>query len=461
MKKIVCLILSLILIISVLAGCSNTKDNVESGNTDGTVTKDTTVKDNQDETKGEEDYVLKVWSFSDELKRPLEYFEEHYGIKTELTIIPTADYPTKVRPVLDSGVGAPDVFTGEIAWLKEWTEMPYWENLSESPYNVEEFASEYVPYAFDLGKDSQGNVRALTWQATPGGFMYKRYIAREVWGNDDPEFVGEKLSSLEKLFETAEELKQAGYRILPDESAMRHFAKGKDPKPWVNENNELQLTDAKIKYMDYMKTLREKDYTAMAPEWSPSWYASMAGPIGYNGGWNEVNSESENNVEVFGFVLPTWGLHYILKPNAGETAGDWGLTNGPVPYFWGGTWIGLYSGSEHKDLAWKFVEMMTHDEEFLNWWVGETGDLLSYKPVTDAVKDTMSDEFLAGQNHYEFFLSQADALEPGIVTRFDQGIDQIWGDLVGQYVEGTKTKEEAIQEFYSQVKNNYPDIKTP
>ncbi|MBZ4663887.1 MAG: sugar transporter substrate-binding protein [Caloramator sp.] len=443
-KKYLGILLSTVLVTTSLVGCGPKK------------TSEDKEKLEVDKTK-----VLRVWSFTDELKEPLKYFEEKYGIKTELTIVPTENYASKLQPVLDSGVGAPDVFTAEIAWVKQWIDLPYWENLSGEPYNADKWADDYVPYVYNIGKDMNGNVKALSWQATPGGFIYKRWIARKVWGNDDPAFVAQKLSSMENFMKAAEELKQAGYKILPDEGAIRWFAKGSDPKPWVNEKNELQLTQAQIDFMDYQKKLRDNEYTALAPEWSPAWFASMQGPVPFNAGWDKVEDSKNNKVEVFGYVMPTWGLHYVIKPNAKETAGDWGLTSGPSPYFWGGTWIGIYSGSKNKGAAWEFVKMMTHDEEFLNWWYNKTGDLLSYKPVTEKVKDTAKDDFLKGQNHYEFFLKEAEKINPNIVTKYDQGIDTIWGNVVKEYIEGKKTKDAAINEFYKQVKNAYPEIKTP
>ncbi|WDC85653.1 extracellular solute-binding protein [Caloramator sp. mosi_1] len=87
-------------------------------------------------------------------------------MKTELTIVPTADYASKLQPVLDSGQGAPDVFTAEIAWVKQWVDMPYWENLSDAPYNVNDWEKDYVPYVWNIGKDNNGKVKALSWQAT-------------------------------------------------------------------------------------------------------------------------------------------------------------------------------------------------------------------------------------------------------------------------------------------------------
>ena len=240
--------------------------------------------------------------------------------------------------------------------------------------------------------------------------------------------------------------------MFPDEGSIRWFAQGANPQPWVNENNELMLTEEKMSFFDHAKTLRENSYTALAPEWSPSWLEAMDKPITVKEGGKETETQ------VFSYVLPTWGLHSVLKENAKETAGDWAVTSGPSPYFWGGTWLGVYNKSENKELAYDFVKMMTQDDEFLTDWAKETGDVLAYNPVTDAIKEDFSDEFLGGQNNYEFFLEQAEQIKPGIVTKYDQQLDTLYGTAVQQYVDGKMSKKEAIEDFYKKVQNAYPDV---
>ncbi|PXW90961.1 ABC-type glycerol-3-phosphate transport system substrate-binding protein [Streptohalobacillus salinus] len=413
-----------------------------------------------DDNSGDKE-TLTVWSFTDELEPAIEAFKEEHDVDVELTIVPIEDYPTRLRPVLESGQGAPDIFTGELVFVKEWIEQGYWETLNQEPYNVEEISDDFVEYVYELGRNSSGEVKALSWQTTPGGIFYRRSIAEEVLGTDDPEAVGEMFATRDAMFETGAKLKDAGYRLFPDEGAVRWFAQGQDPEPWVNENDELIMTEGRLNHFDYAKELREEDLTAFAPEWSPAWFAAMDGPINYNAGWDEVDAEATTEVEVFSYALPTWGLHSVLKPNVEDTAGDWAVTSGPNPYFWGGTWLGMYSGSENKDLAWEFIQMMTHDEEFLTDWALETGDVLSYLPVTDKIKDDFSEDFLGGQNNYTFFLEEAQKIDASVVTRYDQQIDTMFGSMVTEYVEGVKTKEEAVQEFYNLVRNSYPQITTP
>lgn len=408
------------------------------------------------------DADLVVTSFTDELLGPIAVFEELHDVKVDLQIIPTENYVTTLRPALESGSGAPDVFTGEIVYLKDWVEQEYWENLSQEPYNVDEWEDDYMEYVWDLGKNEADEVRAISWQTTPGGIYYRRSIANEVLGTDDPDAVGGMFSTMEGLMEVGEQMKAHNYRLFPDEGSIAPFTNGADPQPWVNENNELVMTDARISYFDYAKQLRDEQYTALAPAWSPAWYESFVGPISYNVGWDELDPDASDQTEVFAVALPTWGLNAVLQEEAEETAGDWAVTNGPTPYFQGGTWIGMYKDSENKDLAFEFIKMLVNDEEFLTEWVTETtGDVLSYIPVMEKISEGFSSDYLGGQNHMRFFMEEAQKIDPTTITRYDQQIGDLFGTQVGAYVEGDSTKEEALEEFYNQVRNAYPDLIVP
>src|SRR5699024_11762726 len=68
---------------------------------------------------------LVVTSFTDELQDVIDVFEEKHDVTVDLQIIPTEDYTTTLQPALESGEGAPDVFTGEIVYLKKSVEQDY------------------------------------------------------------------------------------------------------------------------------------------------------------------------------------------------------------------------------------------------------------------------------------------------------------------------------------------------
>lgn len=150
-----------------------------------------------------------------------------------------------------------------------------------------------------------GNVRALSWQTTPGGIYYKRSIVKEALGTDDPAEVGEMMSSMDGLFEVGEKLKGKGYKLFPDEGSIR-FAQGDDSQAWGNEDTELVLTEGKQNYFANAKEFRENNLTALAPEWSPSWFEGMDKPIKVKEGGKETETEVISYVREHLEVVSDW-----------------------------------------------------------------------------------------------------------------------------------------------------------
>lgn len=396
-------------------------------------------------TAAGEETTLYIWSFTDELTRPIERFEAMYpDIKVEFTIIPNEVYPSKIKPVLKSGVaGAPDVFTAEYAYVKDFVESGFYDDLYQAPYNAD--VSDLVPYQVEMGTDSTGALRAISWQTTPGGFYYRRSLAKEYLGTDDPEEVGAMLSSPALFLKTARLLKEQSngeVKIMPGYGDYMHYPLCARIDGFVNDKNELVIDPAVLGYFDMAKILFDEELTANLGQWSPAWFEGMG----------------QTDAKIFGYILPTWGLHYVLKPSGGDTSGDWGLTNGPASYFWGGTWLGVSATSKNKDAAWKFVEMMTLDRETLKWWAQLTGDFVGNQVVMNEIKDTFADPFLNGQNHYAFFAKEAPKIDSSIVSQYDLEIRNMMMAAIGDYVQGVKTKAEAIESLKADVANAYPDI---
>ncbi|MDT8298303.1 MAG: extracellular solute-binding protein, partial [Spirochaetaceae bacterium] len=158
-----------------------------------------------------EDYTgkLVVWSFTDEIQNMGKYFDAAYpNIETEYVIIPNQDqvYLNKMNTTLRSGAATPDVFTGEAAFYKQFIEAGYWEPLTK--YGAEDLVKNLVSYVPDSTRDANGEITALSWQATPGALFYRRSIANDVLGTDDPAEVSKWTSDLDKFYELGEMVKE-------------------------------------------------------------------------------------------------------------------------------------------------------------------------------------------------------------------------------------------------------------
>jgi multiple sugar transport system substrate-binding protein len=386
--------------------------------------------------------TMTMWSFTDEVKKMIDRFESVYtGVKVELTIVPCEEYLNKIRPVLRSGKNAPDVFTAEYSFVIDLVESGFYADLGQfNPQNL----GDLVPYVVGVGTDSKGVLRALSWQTTPGGFFFRRSLAKKYLGTDDPEQVGEMLATDAKFMDTARKLnKESGgkVKIIAGYGDFQQYAWSRRSKPFVADG-KLNIEQPILDYFDIAKTMRDEHLTAEVGTWSPPWFENM----------------NKKEPEIFGYILPTWGLHYVIKPNAKDTMGDWGLCKGPGSYFWGGTWMGIYKDSQNKAIAWEFIKMFTLDEDTLKWWAKETGDFLGDAKVVNEIKNDFADPLLAGQNHYLFFASEAPKVNGKLLAKYDLDIRNFLMGAINNYVEGKMTKDEAITQFKSDVKNAFPDV---
>ena len=396
---------------------------------------------------------LVIWSFTDELGGMIEEFKKVYpDVEVEFTVYPNDDevYLNRINNTMRSRSQTPDVFTGERAWFRQVIEAGYWEPLSGAPYNAEGLMDNLVSYVPDLSRDAQGQITALSWQATPGGLFYRRSIARDVLGTDDPAVVSQWTSDINKFYELGEKIKAyyGGEKfLLSGYSDMSEFIFNRRTEPYV-QGSRVVIPATLVEYMELAKEMRENRIEAGAGTWSPPWFSSMA------------------DASVFAYILPTWGLHYVLKPNAEpeanagtqEFSGDWGLATPPAPYSWGGTWVGINRNSQNKDLAWEFVRFVGSNADFQENWARTTGDFVANTQVIDRIKSDFSEPFLGGQNHYAYFAEEVAKVNVSFIGPWDFQIQNAWGDQVDLYANGQKSLDQAIADFGLAVKDIIPNI---
>ncbi len=394
----------------------------------------------QEEVPAEKKLV--VWSFTDELQGLVEtyYAPSHPEVELEFSMTPTDQFTNKLDPVLASGQGTPDVFALEDAFVRKYIESGLLLDLTDV---YEEVKDKVVPYVVDVAT-YDGKVYGLSWQVTPGAMFYRRSLAREYLGTDDPEVVQEYFANFDKTLETAEILKtesDGACVLAASVGDILYPFKGSRQDPWVVDG-KLVIDPAMEDFMDMARILREEGYEARHASWSEGWFAGMKG---------DLKDEQGNPVEVFSYFLPTWGLHYVLKTNAPDTSGDWAMIPGPAPYRWGGTWIAAWKDTNQKELAKEFITYLATDDEYLEAHALASGDVVSNTIVTEKIKDTFSEPFLGGQNHYAAFVDMAAAVDGKLTQGTDQAIEMIFNEAVTAYQNDEKTKEEALEDFKSQV----------
>ncbi len=402
--------------------------------------------------------TIHFWSFNSELEEILNrYLELHpeqaEKVEIDSTIIDNAGnaYVNALDVALMNN--EVDVYGTEYAFVYKYTKgdaaefaVPYVDLGIDVQSAID--AAEIAQYTIDIGtRTADDAVVGLSYQSTGGAFIYRRSIAKAVWGTDEPEVVAEKIGagtgSWDAFFAAAEEVKAAGYKMVSGSGDIWNVIQAAAPTGWVIDG-ALNIDPMREEYMDLAKTLKDNGYSSDAGQWSEGWFADM-----------------KKDSKVLGFYGPAWLLNYTLGPNCGDgdnsSAGDWAVCTSNVGFYWGGSYVQATANATDPAKA-EFVK------DFIEWVTLDTSDtglqylwangLLNENGTKDTVasgvvmaKSNGATDFLGGQDMFECYIPANKYASATNMTQYDSVINEAWHAAVAQYAGGEASRDEAIKNF--------------
>lgn len=329
-KKVLALSLAAAMGLSLVA-CSKGGDTTTAapGNPDSTETVAPTASGDA--------FVIYVWN--DEFPRLMRDYMPGYTANDEFTTGGVMDdgskiefvtnaneglnYQTKLTEALVNGDQV-DMFLVEADYATKYTSAD-----ADVAMDVKElgFTDDDLGNMFDYAKNvvtDGGVTRGVSWQCCPGFFFYRKDIAEEVWGASDEDTVQAKVKDWDTFDATAKELAGKGYAIVADYSEGSRAANAGRSSAWV--------VDGVINVPDEID-----DWTERAKVWVDE--GAMQGGDCFSGEQYIKGLTKEG--KVFGYFATTWNFGWpfngLVDPVDDETF-KWGACEGPVAYYWGGTW---------------------------------------------------------------------------------------------------------------------------
>ena len=463
-KRVIAALMAGVMATALLVGCGGGSSASSSGG-------DAAAQDTQQAaSSGGGSNVINLWSFTEEVPGMVEkYIETHpdFGYTVNTTVIATTE--GAYQPALDQALQAggaeqPDMYCAEAAFVLKYTKgdmssyaMPYKDLGIDIDKAIAD--AKIAQYAVDIGTNADGDVDGLGYQATGGAFIYRRSIAKEVFGTDDPaqiaEILGAGTNSWDKFWEAAAKLAENNVAIVSSDGDVWHAVENSSETGWINADGLLHIDPKREAFLDISKNLIDNKWSNATQDWQDAWFADMKG---------------QGEKPVFGFFGPAWLINYTLAPNCGGSApgegtyGDWAVCAPPIGFFWGGTWV---MANKNMD-----PEKVAAVSELINWiTLDTTEDGLQYKwangtlngegGTKDAVasgtvmeKSDGSLDFLAGQNMFDVFVPANDYANGKNLTQFDENINLYWRDQARMYSVGEKSRDDAINTFKQTVNDN-------
>lgn len=465
-KRIYALFLVMVMVLSMLGGCKNngnetTDTNVTpttaGGDTEGDNSAEPTPATPENEVTGnidaEDAFVVYCWN-TDVQNNVLKYFNEFYPEYADRIVYVNTGgtnwYQDKVDTILSDPTNKlyPDLIALEADYIMKYTDSDATLPVSELGITDADMTEMY-PYTVELAKDSAGQIKALSWQATPGAMMYRRSLAKKYLGTDDPAAVQEYFKDWNTMIET-------GKKIIADSNGETKLFSGIDDvkrvytaarqNPWYDENDKIQVEQIILDYFDYAKQLYDLGLTNNTTQWTDEWNAN-------------VKSDS-----TFAYMGCTWFLHWTLKSHAGEagedgsTYGDWAMCAGPQNYYWGGTWLAATKDCSDKELAGKIIKAACCEKEVMKQICSVSLDYVNNKAaIAELSKEGKGTfDFLGGQDFLSYFSPLAEQIQVPPMRGEDFHIYTAMDDQVSAYAQGKKDKDTAINDFKDYVVSLYP-----
>ncbi len=232
---------------------------------------------------GEGDIKINVYAMSDEVPGMIEeFFKRNPDLAAKYTVNATVSnndnqaYETKLNAALTAGGDlAPDLYVAEADYILPYTQgefadfaAPYSSFIDDVDGKVK--AADIAGYTVELGTNKSGDLVALCYQCTGGAFIYRRSIAKEVFGSDDQATVeaaiGAGTQSWDKFFEAAEALKAKGYAIVSGLGDVWNVCEKAASTPWVVDG-KLNIDPMRMEYLDIAKKLIDGDYCNKTDAW--------------------------------------------------------------------------------------------------------------------------------------------------------------------------------------------------
>ena len=476
-KRLVSVVLASAMLAGTLAGCgggSSTPAPADSGASADAGTdagSDTNAASGEEGSApaaaGDEGSILNIWCWNDEfLSRFNDFYPEvasvsddkstttlNDGTVVKWTINPTTDNNDQNKldeALMNQGSAAADdkidIFLLEADYALKYVgaDVDVAVPLSDLGITDSDLADQYQ-YTKDIVSDENGKQRATSWQAAPGLFAYRRSIAQDVLGTDDPDEVQAALADWSKFNAVAAQAKDKGYYMLSGyQDSFRTFSNNVD-KPWV-EGTTVTVDPNIMSWVEQTKQFTDNGYNNKSSLWSDTW-AQDQGADG----------------KVFGFFYSTWGINFTLVGNAGEAGyGDWAVCQGPQPYYWGGTWIAAAQGTDNPTLVKDVMIKLTCTKDIMKAMT-EDQSIQDYTNTVSGMQEIAADpnfqsEFLGGQNHIALFSEVAPTIDMSNVSSYDQGCNEQIQNAFGDYFDGNIDIDTAKGNFETAIKELYPEI---
>lgn len=375
------------------------------------------------------------WTYTDSANNLVNEFNKIYpNVKIDLQVFGGDEYKTKILTALQSGTDVPDVFDLEENYMYEFLDSDLIADLSY--INVEDLVADYYEFQKAQMKDSNGNYKAMIFQSSPVAVWYLRDACEEWLGTSDPDEIAAMLSDWDAIIAKGEEIYEASggtVHLWPNIAEMVKV-EAFSFEPLVRDG-VLNISDDWMNLIESMRTMYASTANAELGSWSSEWAAA----------WNEGTLLLR--------IMPSWDYFTDWDANAGNV----GVA---VPFkasYEGATGTCVYNNSENKEAAGVFLTYLA-SSEFQTVNMESYNQVPASKTVTDTLAEGFAAEDFGGQNTLATYSQICDKIEGITPDKYTRASQNLFQNAATNGIKEGKDNDAIIEDFKSELHDQYPEI---
>ena len=336
--------------------------------------------------------------------------------------------------------------------LSIYVNSDYSLDVREKVGMTDEELEDQFAFTQQMASTDDGILKAVTWQASPGVFIYRRSIAKKVLGSDDPDAVQKALETWKQFDATAVKMKKKKFFMVSGYYDTYPAYRFTSDRHW-EQKGKLVIPSAFMDWYEQTKLYTKKGYNKKTLIGDEGWVADQ-GPGSKVFGFFRAITDIDSK-------MAAYSLEDIdAAPEEGNGIyGDFAVCPGPQSFCRGGVWILASPSTDNLILDREIMENLTCSSSLL-YKIAQKENIFTntVSGMEKMAKSGISDDFLGGQNPYEVYFEAASRLSMLPASNYDRWIADTFRSSMRYYFNKEKTEDEAFEYFYAEVKERYPEL---
>ncbi len=388
-----------------------------------------------------------TWESKENQKRIIEAFnQEHPEIAIEFSNVADVDMAKKLQTALASGSDLPDAVWMEISFRGKLISLDCWEDLSKHGIDKKNILEFLLP----LSTNSKGELMGLEVSPAITGLAYKRDLAKQYFGTDDPAQLAKMMPDWASMIRLGKEVKaKSGGKafLFSGIDQLYQIVGMQNADPYVVDgrlNIEKQIRSSLAVCIEFAK----EGLIDKMDSFTAAWNDAIRGP------------------SVIFFPCATWGPTWVIKANDPDSTERWGLMSPPQgPMMWGGTIVGVPKKAKNKEAAITFLKWCYMSE---NGARANRDSLEYFTPMKSVYADpsfySNPDPYFGNQDVLKYFAQdlRQNMVPSRPVTQYDtevnESISLALADISAS-TDGNLSLDALVKKVIDSVREKVPELK--